>query len=60
LGQLGLVAGSLHLLAAQAVGLLGPADQLVLDRERHLQCQWGHRVDQQVPDGPVDIGPTTR
>jgi hypothetical protein len=46
LREVRLVAGVLELLAAQAVHLLGPGAELVLDRQGQLEAERRHRLDE--------------
>ena len=55
LGELGFVAGPVHLLVSQVVGLLGPGDKLVVHGQGHFEGERRHRLDEQVPDGTVDV-----
>ena len=55
-GPVGAVAGSLHVAAAQRVGLLGAGFEFGLDSEGDFQGDGGDGVEQELADGRVDGG----
>jgi len=40
----------------QAFGVVEAGLDLVLDRQRHVECHRRHGVDQQLADGGIDLG----
>src|SRR6516164_11433756 len=46
-----------HPLLAKLIGLLEARLHLLLNRQRYFQGQGVHRLDQQLPDRPVEAGP---
>ena len=57
LGEFGLVAGPLDLLAAKPVGLVSTNLELLLDRDGHFERERGDRLHQQVADGAIQNCP---
>lgn len=54
-GVVGLVLRPLDLPVTQAIGLVEARLNLLLDGDRYLERHRRHRLDQQLPDGSVDL-----